>query len=145
MSVDSGNSFTKVSSNYNASLLNVSFVPNLIPSSSSGKVIIKSLLETDLADTSEFFNLEIPIGLVDNKRNDLNLNIYPNPLGNTNLIIDGLLPGSSLIIKDLFGREIYNEKKVETNEISLQFLSTGIYFIDIKMNEKQSIFKLVKD
>ncbi len=145
MSVDSGITYTKISSNYSASLSSVSFVPTLIPSSSYGKVIIKSVLDADLADTSAFFNLEIPIGLVDVKKNELNLNIYPNPLTNENLIIDGLIFGSALSIYDLFGREVYKNKQIESNEISLQFLTKGIYIIDVRLNEKQSIFKLLKD
>lgn len=145
MSVDSGFTFNRISSNYSASLSSVSFVPTLIPSSSHGKVIIKSVLDADLADTSAFFNLEIPIGLVDEKRTELNLNIYPNPLGNDNLIIEGLILGSKVLITDLFGREVYKNEYVESNEISLQFLTKGIYIIEVRLNEKQSIFKLLKD
>jgi endonuclease I len=145
MSVDSGNSFTKVSSNYYAGMPNITFIPNLIPSSSYGKFIIKSLVDFNLADTSEFFNLEIPIGLVDNNRNELGLNLYPNPLGNDNLFIEGLLIGSTISMYDLFGREVYKTKVTESNEISLQFLTKGIYIIDVNFEEKRSIFKLVKD
>lgn len=145
MSVDSGNSFTKVSSNYYAGMPNITFIPNLIPSSSYGKFIVKSLVDFNLADTSEFFNLEIPIGLVDNNRNELGLNLYPNPLGNDNLFIEGLLIGSTISMYDLFGREVYKTKVTESNEISLQFLTKGIYIIDVNFEEKRSIFKLVKD
>jgi endonuclease I len=145
MSVDSGNSFTKVSSNYYAGMPNITFIPNLIPSSSYGKFIVKSLVDFNLADTSEFFNLEIPIGLVDNNRNELGLNLYPNPLGNDNLFIEGLLIGSTISMYDLFGREVYKTMVTESNEISLQFLTKGIYIIDVNFEEKRSIFKLVKD
>jgi endonuclease I len=145
MSVDSGFTYTKISSNYIASLSSVSFVPTLIPKTAYNKLIIKSLFDSDLADTSEFFNTIFPIGMDDDLRNDLNLNIYPNPLGNNNLVIDGFMLGSKVLITDLFGREVYKNELMESNEISLQFLSKGIYIIDIKLNEKQSIFKLLKD
>jgi hypothetical protein len=69
--------------------------------------LIKSLLETDLADTSEFFNLEIPIGLVDNKRNDLNLNIYPNPLEDDRIIrFKNLWIKKKGLSKPLFTKEL---------------------------------------
>jgi endonuclease I len=145
MSVDSGISYNKVSGNYSALVSSINFIPNLEPKSNFGKLIIKSLTDKDVADTSEFFNLEIPIGLIDEKRNELNLNIYPNPLGNNNLNIEGLILGSKVLITDLFGREVYKNEFIESNEISLQFLTKGIYILEVGLNEKQSIFKLLKD
>ncbi|MFY7883761.1 MAG: T9SS type A sorting domain-containing protein, partial [Dolichospermum sp.] len=145
MSVDSGISYTKVSSNYSALVSSINFIPNLDPKSFFGKVIIKSLSDMNVADTSEFFNLEIPIGLLDSKINELNLSLYPNPLGNDNLIIDGLSKESEVLILDLFGREVYKNTSIESNELPLQFLTKGLYIVEVKLKEKHSIFRLLKD
>ncbi|MFY8020437.1 MAG: endonuclease [Bacteroidia bacterium] len=144
MSVDSGANFTKIGARYGAAESVVNVSPSLVPLSKYGKLIIKTS-PFELADTSEFFSLELPIGLQTSMQNELNLNVYPNPLGSGRLYIEGLMMGSSIGIFDLNGRKVYEELACNSNTLDLQFLSSGVYVLQVINDNNRSVFKLIKD
>ena len=72
--------------------------------------------------------------------NDVNTNafsIYPNPVQNE-LYIDG--DYDLINIYNIFGELVLSKEKSEMINTSL--LSNGIYFVDIKLNEKNIIRKI---
>ena len=79
------------------------------------------------ADTSEKFSLANPNSL--NPLNNNSFSVYPNP-ANDKLFIKGFKNGMELIIIDITGREMKLEK-LEGNEININRLVAGLYFIRI--------------
>jgi hypothetical protein len=70
-----------------------------------------------------------------------NLNIYPNPVQNTLNIISEI-PFDKLKIYTLQGELIYETK---INKIDVSLLSTGVYFISVKIDGKNIIKIFIKD
>jgi endonuclease I len=143
MSVDSGLSFAPIGAKYAASIGTVNVVPPLIPTKQSGKLII-STLNGLISDTSDLFNLEIPIGLNSQNLNELNLSIYPNPIGNEQLVISGLKEGSMIEIMNMLGEVILKENNSTSDSISFNDIESGIYLIQVKHDNKKSIFRILK-
>jgi len=85
---------------------------------------------------------------IDNDAKDLivDFEVYPNPFKNTFTIIAGE-PIEALIIYDLLGNNIYNEKVNNRNSHTLYLsnISKGMYFIDIKTANGQGRKKIIKN
>ena len=144
MSVDSGMNYSNIGTRYASGLSTVNIMPTLVPSSTFGRVIIKSY-PMEISDTSEYFILELPIGIQSVLQNNLNLLVYPNPLNNETLTIQGLLPNSSITIFDKNGRKVYEEIESKSDEINLQYLSKGLYLLQVTKDENRSLIKIIKD
>ncbi|TNF46924.1 MAG: T9SS type A sorting domain-containing protein [Bacteroidetes bacterium] len=79
---------------------------------------------------------------------DLTLKMYPNPANNKIFIEQDYIPGAETLVSfyDITGKlklqEViqYNGK----NEIDIQNLTSGIYFVDVRTNNKQKMLKLIK-
>ncbi|MEI8203999.1 MAG: T9SS type A sorting domain-containing protein [Bacteroidota bacterium] len=74
-----------------------------------------------------------------------NIKIYPNPVGDVVYIKTSRFAlGSTYDVSDLSGKKIFNGKLLnETTSIDLRTLASGLYFLKIGENNKQT-FKLVK-
>jgi len=78
---------------------------------------------------------------------------FPNPFKDKlSITIDSLTPGKSVIftLYDILGRNIYqktvaNVLSEKTIEIAETALSSGIYFLKIEHNDKQTTLKLIKE
>ena len=96
-------------------------------------------------DTSNCTNV-MPVGLSDNKfRSDIS--VFPNP-GKDMITInfgDNQL-GSSLLILDITGKEVYSGRNEESNILNVDIchLKNGVYFLKIIDENKQEIIKLMK-
>ncbi len=76
-----------------------------------------------------------------------NINVYPNPVNNF-LYITGADNESNLSITSIEGKEIYKSvnNKLNKLKINLTDLKSGIYFLKIQNNKKETIYfkKLIK-
>ncbi|SHI54590.1 Por secretion system C-terminal sorting domain-containing protein [Mesonia phycicola] len=74
------------------------------------------------------------------------INIYPNP---TNAIfhVDAETNISSITIYDIAGRKVIENNNLSTNnaQINIETLMSGAYFVNVEVNGKREIFKIVKN
>ena len=76
------------------------------------------------------------------------LNLYPNPVKDiltleTNAYDDQI---SEVTITNTFGQTVYcSDRPILQNSISLDFLSKGLYFLNIRINSNQYTYKLLKE
>ncbi len=118
-------------------ILYYQFIDNELPTATAA--FYYRLKQTDFDGKFEYFD----IVAVDCNNNDFsNINIYPNP-NNGNFIIEGAEVNANLIILNLLGKQIINQKisSIKT-EIDLSNSSNGIYFIQIS-SEKESIIRKI--
>lgn len=77
-----------------------------------------------------------------------NTKIYPNPIGNEDLIIDiskNYIPNTQLDLLDFTGKLCISQKLIEgMNTIKTQSLPIGLYFIKMSDGLSLQIFKLIK-
>jgi hypothetical protein len=70
--------------------------------------------------------------------------IYPNPVYDF-LMIDGLKTGTQISVFDLKGNIVYSLfAKSETEKIDFSSVPLGVYFVEINLNEKFKIIKIMK-
>jgi hypothetical protein len=81
------------------------------------------------------------IGLMELENSQLK--IYPSPLTNEPLTVI-TLTDTKLKLMDVMGREIQATRFENKTEIDVSALPTGIYFLEIEMNGKKQIKKVVK-
>jgi len=79
---------------------------------------------------------------------NLSLKMYPNPSTDRVFIEMDEISGSEIQVSiiDITGKLMYQEVRPINNkiEINIQNLNNGIYFIDLRTNNKQQILKLIK-
>ena len=76
---------------------------------------------------------------------DENLSIYPNPF-DTHLVIESAIGFDQLIINDMNGRQVYQQKnrsQFKTN-VDLSQLQAGIYFITLSNSKSKFIKRIIK-
>lgn len=71
-----------------------------------------------------------------------NIVFYPNPVRDI-LNIKGATTELSLTIYDILGKKLLT--KNVTDQVDVSFLKKGIYFIEIRIENKTSIHKLIKN
>ncbi|HRH12264.1 MAG TPA: T9SS type A sorting domain-containing protein, partial [Bacteroidia bacterium] len=78
------------------------------------------------------------------KLNDL-LSVYPNPF-NTDLNIKNSWNSAiEITISDINGKLVYRQKSnLELIQVNTSELSNGLYILNVKNNESESNYKLVK-
>ncbi len=78
-------------------------------------------------------------------RNDVDLNIYPNPVRNgEGFRVEGTEAGSTIQIIDLSGKVQWQEVVSSANEvISTQGFTPGVYIIRVEQNEAVSVERMV--
>lgn len=80
---------------------------------------------------------------------DYNLQVYPNPTpGKMMLVMQDTAEISSMIITDLFGRTVTTipvAEQVRYQQIDLQDLKAGVYFLRIVGKKGKQVIKLVKE
>ena len=79
---------------------------------------------------------------------DLTLRMYPNPATDKIFIEQDNISGSETLVSvyDLTGK-LKHQKVMQNNrkiELDIQNLSNGIYFVDVRTNNKQKMLKLIK-
>lgn len=84
-------------------------------------------------------------GSVGVAKNNVNrLHIYPNPVRNI-LTIKNNLIGTTFEIFSLFGTSLYKQKlNEEDNNINLEFLPCGIYYLRYMEMKEERVIKLIK-
>ncbi|MBA3679662.1 MAG: T9SS type A sorting domain-containing protein [Bacteroidetes bacterium] len=70
-----------------------------------------------------------------------NIKVYPNP-ATEKINVEGVAE-MSLKVTDLFGKTIISESTANTVDVSS--LNTGIYFLNVKSGNEQSVVKFIKD
>lgn len=72
------------------------------------------------------------------------LTAYPNPFSSS-LTVKTAHKGATIVIRDLSGKTIYSETlEGEGTQVDLDFLSDGIYFLELNSGEQKINQKLVK-
>ncbi len=98
------------------------------------------------------FNVNGALGLFTNDINDMELNVYPNPLSPSEIINVSYMAGESpveLTLRDLQGKIVYSETVHQTNTKVNHKLSTGqtlsssCYFLEVKSGEFKTVRKVV--
>jgi len=94
-------------------------------------------------------NCDITVGQTENKVNDDQITIYPNPTSNKVIIKSLDHEIKSYVITDIFGRIISKDKiKLSTNneiEIDLSNMKTGLYFLNLEIkNTELKVYKIIK-
>ena len=79
---------------------------------------------------------------------ELNYTIYPNPTtGEFTIDFESWNKNVSVIVHDLFGKIIYEDKNVNTvsdqQRINLDNAANGIYFIEVLSGDKKSVQKII--
>lgn len=76
----------------------------------------------------------------------LTFNLYPNPVNNTLLIDLQDKTDAAISITNLLGEKIYSEKvSAKNNQLDVSFLTTGIYFLQIRSNDQVATRKFIKE
>lgn len=89
---------------------------------------------------SNFIDLIIGIGEADDE--NINVNIYPNPVS-TILYIENM-EAETIEIFNSFGALVYSDNNPPLNtNINVNYLSSGNYYIVLKLGDKQSIHKFI--
>lgn len=72
--------------------------------------------------------------------------VYPNPVKKI-LNIENVDDIESITVYDVFGKELvaYNNFSLRFNSINFSNFQSGIYFVQIKINSKTEIFKIIKE
>ncbi|MBM3400501.1 MAG: T9SS type A sorting domain-containing protein, partial [Bacteroidetes bacterium] len=74
--------------------------------------------------------------------------IYPNPIGNEDLIIDiskNYCPNAQLDLFDVTGKLFFSQKLIEgVNRIKTQYLPIGLYIVKVSDGLKSQSFKVIK-
>ncbi len=81
------------------------------------------------------------IGLMELENSQLK--IYPSPLTNEPLTVI-TLTDTKIKLMDVMGRELQSKLFENKTEIDVSALPTGIYFLEIEMNGKKQIKKIIK-
>ena len=89
-------------------------------------------------------NITITIVGIDEKDNQNNLVIYPNPTSNYLTIVNGGLGVKELTIVDLLGKTV-KTSSTNKNSINVAELPSGVYFIKISTKEYTVTQKFIKD
>jgi hypothetical protein len=94
--------------------------------------------------TFSFGPCNYPIGINEINTESNALRIFPNPA--TNLIyIDNLKTGTAIKIINSLGQIVYSQKAVFTNNnIDIENLEKGIYFVKCSSPKKESMLKFIK-
>lgn len=78
-----------------------------------------------------------------------NITIYPNPTnGIITLEIEGLEidDNSKIVIYDIQGEEVYSKENIDNNLIiDLTDQVSGVYLLDIYINDERSYWKIIKE
>lgn len=115
------------------------------------KVEAKGNVFFDLSNNN--FTISTAVGVAQvSQNNPVGLTVWPNPFnGNVNIAAGNLNQGAATSLKviDLLGKVVYSENyahKSELNEsLNLSFLSSGVYFISISNNDKNAVYRIIKD
>jgi hypothetical protein len=87
---------------------------------------------------------DFPVGIADEKSNNMNTLLYPNPAQNQISIGLGSLNQAEVTIIDISGKTIITKQiTTDQNTISTEALNNGLYFVQVKVEGKTSIHKLV--
>jgi len=93
-----------------------------------------------------FFKTYTPTGIVNETFNDNNFSIYPNPFNNKFTLNINSNKAYNVTITNTFGQLIISKQiNQQTTEINLSNYPNGIYFVNISVEDKRKVFKLVKE
>ncbi len=81
------------------------------------------------------------IGMIELENN--NIRLYPNPLQYEPLQVI-TLSSSSIKLRDVLGKELKTAKFDNKTEIDFSTLPSGVYFLEIEIDEKPLVKKIVK-
>ena len=111
-----------------------------------GKIVPQNIIQ--LGDN---FYLECFLSFVGVKENDIyaeNIKLYPNPIKNTFTLefINDVGANSKLTITNALGQIVFTTKELQAKqEIDLNFLESGLYFVKVQNREAQKTIKILKE
>jgi len=113
-----------------------------------GEVIIAFGQDTDNHLTQGFHQPKLSITMVEEFTNELDINVFPNPVNEfINIHIDNYIQGCTIQLYDLLGKELMSVSILD-NRISIPFhgYSTGSYLLVICSKDKQKLitYKVLK-
>ena len=114
---------------------------------SLGEIAIETLMQPDIILTQGFHQENYQISDLDELSDMHTITIYPNPTQdfiyincNTEQLVD-------LIIKDIKGSTIFSlldTHGATTQNIYLTPFSQGVYFLEVRLNNKKQVYKIQK-
>lgn len=81
-----------------------------------------------------------------NQYNNLNVSVYPNPFSDeTTVFIDRELNNSTVVIKDVYGKEVFKTRLENENELKINRnkMASGMYVLQLIQNEKVVVSKKI--
>ncbi len=94
----------------------------------------------------DFTTVQSSVGLAEN-RNNLKFNVYPNPFNSDlNIGLISMAEATTATVSDITGKVIYSQEltSMQTN-LDLNFLQSGIYFLEISSGNNKSVKKIIKN
>jgi hypothetical protein len=71
--------------------------------------------------------------------------VYPNPVGNEYLVIEGVAKGTQLVVTDIHGRILYESQLNTSRELlPMEGLSKGVYMLHFTNKADKNTKKIVK-
>ena len=104
------------------------------------------ITENACTDTSACISVTT-IGIIENDFGN-QLLVYPNPNdGNFAIDLGQVYKRSEILITDLIGKLIYSNvlTQIQTVNISIKEVPSGIYMVSIHSGEKKAVIKLIKE
>jgi hypothetical protein len=128
-------------------------VPTLTASISTCRIKIESKGNIFYDISNNNFEISTNVGINQvSKNNPVGLAVWPNPFTNQiNFAANNLNSESLTEVKiiDVLGKTIvqfnYNHKSELNETLDLSKLSSGMYFINISNNSKQSVYRIIKN
>lgn len=113
-----------------------------------GEVVIAFGQNSDNHVTQGFHQPKLSVTIIEEFTNDLNINIFPNPVSEfINIHIDNYSQGCTIHLYDLLGKELLHQS-ILGNRLSIPFhgYSTGSYLMVIYSKDKKKLitYKVLK-
>lgn len=155
ISLDNGNTYTTLISGTANDGSEMITVPTLtaINTTCRIKVAADGNIFYDTSNNRFTITTETEVGISEiSQNNAVGLSVWPNPAGNqVNFSVNNLDAGNvtKLTVTDILGKPVMQSSyyaKTELKEtIDLSNISTGVYFIKVTNNNKQSVYRIVKN
>lgn len=118
----------------------------LVHYNSPGTYTISLTVSNNITDTSAIYKQVVKVKSVDEKLNDAQISIYPNPALNSCFVKydETIFKQASIEVYDQLGKLVLKEILNSNNQINISLLNSGMYFVRFYGKNYNKISKLVK-
>ena len=115
---------------------------------SLGEIAIETFVQSNMIVTQGFHQENYQISSIDEKLNEHEITLYPNPTQDVLYVNCNISESVDLIIKNIKGSILFSSLETdgsEIQEIYLSQFSQGIYFLEVGLNQnKKQVYKIQK-